>query len=52
MKLALTFILFLVPLICPAAPQEAPDRTRGEGPFDRLVLRGVTIVNGEGAEEI
>ena len=52
MKFSLTLILLLVPLICPAAPQEAPDRTRGDGPFDRLVLRGVTIVNGEGAPAI
>jgi imidazolonepropionase-like amidohydrolase len=32
-----------------AAPEAAPDRERGEGPFDRLILRGVTVVNGEGA---
>lgn len=31
-----------------AAPEPIPDRKRGEGPFDRLVLRGVTIINGEG----
>ncbi len=27
----------------------APDRDRGEGPFARLVLRGVTVVSGDGA---
>ncbi len=32
-----------------AAPQSAPKRERGEGPFERLILRGVTLVNGEGA---
>jgi len=32
-----------------AAPESAPDRHRGEGPFERLILRGVTVVNGEGA---
>ncbi|MDT8319732.1 MAG: amidohydrolase family protein [Xanthomonadales bacterium] len=32
-----------------AAPPEAPERIRGEGPFERLVLRGVTVINGEGA---
>jgi len=32
-----------------AAPEQAPDRERGEGPFERLILRGVTVVNGEGA---
>jgi imidazolonepropionase-like amidohydrolase len=32
-----------------AAPEIAPERQRGEGPFDRLILRGVTVINGEGA---
>ncbi len=30
----------------------APDRQRGEGPFERLILRGVTVINGEGAPPI
>ena len=49
MKFTLTIILMIFPLLGIAAPAEAPDRARGEGPFDRLVLRGVTVVNGEGA---
>ncbi|TQV72948.1 amidohydrolase family protein [Aliikangiella marina] len=32
-----------------AAPEKAPERTQGEGPFSRLILRGVTVINGEGA---
>ena len=28
---------------------EAPDRTRGEGPFERLILRGATLIDGTGA---
>jgi len=32
-----------------AAPEPIPDRHRGEGPFERLILRGVVIINGEGA---
>lgn len=35
-----------------AAPLSAPDRVRGEGPFQRLVLREVMMVNGEGAPPI
>ncbi len=27
----------------------APDRTRGEGPYDRLVIRGATLIDGTGA---
>jgi hypothetical protein len=52
MKIALTLLTFFMPLVAMAAPLEAPDRTRGDGPFDRLVLRGVTIVNGEGAPAV
>ena len=32
----------------PEAPR-APDRQRGEGPFERLILRGVTVIDGTGA---
>jgi len=49
MKFSLTLMMLLAPLALDAAVPEAPDRVRGEGPFERLVLRGVTVVNGEGA---
>ena len=29
--------------------EPAPDRTEGEGPFRRLVIRGATLINGAGA---
>lgn len=33
-----------------AAPPKAPARgEQGEGPYQRLILRGVTLINGEGA---
>ncbi len=35
-----------------AVPESIPDRVRGEGPFERLILRGVIIVNGEGAPPV
>ena len=35
-----------------AAPEPAPERQRGEGPFNRLILRGVTVINGEGAPPV
>jgi len=35
-----------------AAPEKASPRDRGEGPFDRLILRGVIVVNGEGAPPV
>ncbi len=51
------YILLTVMLILPtfslqAAPPSAPDRVRGEGPFDRLILRGVTVIIGDGAPAI
>ena len=32
-----------------APPQKAPERVRGEGPFNKLILRGATFINGAGA---
>ena len=33
----------------PPQIQAAPDRTEGEGPFARLILRGATLIDGTGA---
>jgi len=52
MKINLMLILMVLPLASVAAPTEAPERVRGEGPFERLVLRSVTMVNGEGAPAV
>ena len=30
----------------------APNRTMGEGPFEQLIIRGVTVINGNGAPPI
>ncbi|MDX1673971.1 MAG: hypothetical protein R3314_04120 [Longimicrobiales bacterium] len=30
----------------------SPDRTDGEGPFERLIIRGVTVVDGTGAPPV
>ena len=49
-------ILLLVPLICSnfahSQIDAAPDRVRGEGPFNQLIIRGVTLINGNGAPPI
>ncbi|MCS3658459.1 amidohydrolase family protein [Salinibacter ruber] len=47
-----TFLLTLALLTPPVSAQklpEAPDRTRGDGPYDRLVIRGATLIDGTGA---
>jgi cytosine/adenosine deaminase-related metal-dependent hydrolase len=56
MKNLAAFLLSLL-LVVPAspvaaqsdAPTEAPPRERGEGPYDRLVIRGATLIDGTGA---
>lgn len=35
-----------------AAPPAAPERGEGEGPYQRLILRGGTLINGEGAPAV
>ncbi|GAB4187421.1 MAG: amidohydrolase family protein [Wenzhouxiangellaceae bacterium] len=35
-----------------AAPPDATPRAIGDGPHERLILRGVTVINGEGAPPI
>jgi hypothetical protein len=52
--IALALMLVSIPL---AAAQDsgvepAPDRTRGEGPYDRLILRGATMIDGTGAPPV
>jgi len=32
-----------------AAIPPAPERDEGEGPYDQLILRGVTVINGTGS---
>jgi len=52
MKELLLILAIFLPLSALAAPQSIPDRMRGEGPFERLILRDVIIVNGEGAPPV
>ncbi|TDQ14775.1 amidohydrolase family protein [Algoriphagus boseongensis] len=52
-KLAFTFFAFAV-FIAQAISQitPAPDRAEGDGPYDRLIIRGVTLIDGTGAPPI
>ncbi len=54
MRTFLSLLLFCALGFAPALTaqaqiQEAPDRTEGEGPFGRLIIRGVTLVDGTGS---
>ncbi len=42
-------LLFLICSFSYAQIEKAPDRSEGEGPFDRMIIRGVTLINGNGA---
>ncbi|MBL4856523.1 MAG: amidohydrolase, partial [Idiomarina sp.] len=47
--LAMVAMAFTVAAYAVQAPPKAPERDRGEGPYERLILRGGTLINGEGA---
>ena len=54
-RLLLTLCLLVVPLALHAQDdgvRPAPDRERGDGPYDRLVLRGATLIDGTGAPPV
>ena len=42
-------LLFLIASPAWAEIEPVPERVQGEGPFSRLILRGVNVVTGEGA---
>ena len=50
-KLLLIPLLLLSPFLH-AQMANSPDRTEGEGPFDQLIIRGATLINGTGAPPI
>ncbi len=45
----LAIVLFFSALFADAQVKEAPERYRGEGPWSQLIIRGVTLINGNGA---
>src|SRR6056297_3783379 len=45
------FSLFLMQPLLAQMP-DAPDRTEGSGPFDRMVIRGVTMIDGTGSPAV
>lgn len=54
MKKCTTLIcaIFFLGATCIAQVKDAPDRYRGEGPFPQLIIRGITLINGNGAPPI
>lgn len=53
MKNILLLICILFSVVALADPgKKAPDRKSGKGPYDKIILRGGIIINGEGAPAI
>lgn len=51
------FYFFLIFFSCPFASllaqvDSAPERNEGEGPYDRLIIRSVTLIDGTGAPPV
>lgn len=51
-KIILIALLLTVTGNLSAQIPDAPDRKRGEGPYNQLIIRGVTLINGNGAPPI
>ncbi len=45
----LAFSCFVFQLAGQGPVEKAPDRYRGEGPWSQLIIRGITLINGNGA---
>lgn len=43
-------LLYAMPVF--AQMPDAPDRTEGEGPYERLILRGLTMIDGSGSPAV
>src|SRR6185369_12492080 len=52
MKRFITTTTLLLPFFLLAQIQKAPEKKEGEGPWDQLIIRGVTLINGTGAPPI
>lgn len=50
-KFIYTFLLSCLTLLLTAQVEDAPSRAsdEGDGPFEQLIIRGVTLINGNGA---
>jgi imidazolonepropionase-like amidohydrolase len=47
LSISMIFILFYTPAF--AQVESAPPRNEGEGPWSQLIIRGVTLINGNGS---
>ncbi|MDX5326405.1 MAG: amidohydrolase family protein [Bacteroidota bacterium] len=52
MRSFLTPLFVLISLLSHAQMPDAPDRNEGIGPFSQMIIRGATLINGNGAPPI
>lgn len=45
-------MIVILPLQISAQMPDVPDRSEGEGPFDRLIIRGATMIDGTGSPAV
>ena len=48
-KLTLIFLIVLISNEVSSQIDKAPERYRGEGPYNQLIIRGATLINGNGS---
>ena len=48
-KLILIFLIVLISNEVSSQIDKAPERYRGEGPYNQLIIRGATLINGNGS---
>jgi len=48
-KLILIFLILLTSNNVISQIDKAPERYRGEGPYNQLIIRGATLINGNGS---
>jgi len=51
-KISLSLLFLLIVQLSFSQIAKAPDRDRGEGPWPQLIIRGVTLINGNGAPPV
>lgn len=51
-QITILIAIILMPFLTFAQVMPSPERAEGEGPFDKLIIRGVTLVDGTGAPPI
>lgn len=48
-RFQLIWLVLFLPVLVMGQVKKAPDRVRGEGPWKQLIIRGVMLINGNGA---